>query len=238
MGARAAISVLALIAAGALASGCSSNSQGQGQSGAGDSTVPTPTPTSTAPTTTPVAPSTASTKAPSSASAIAKPAPSSPVREVHVTSTDGKRSYDVKVWWQVDSEQCADHAYGTPVVQYLTAHPCQSMVRLLATTTVAGKAVGFASSSLGFIGNAPQVYKIAGNFAALEARDGTGSVNDLLREGYRLPSGPSALPSPDAFDVESQDSGVTIVDAFFLTGPTPNNDPALVQMAKDLYLQL
>jgi len=154
-----------------------------------------------------------------------------------VTSVDGSRTYDIKIWFEVQDDACADHAYGAPVIQYLTAHPCHGLDRILATTEVNGKAVGFAQSSLGFIGNAPGVYQTAGNFASLERQDGTGSVNDLLREGYRLPDGPSKLPAPDAFNVQSQDSGVTIVDAFYLNGSTPNNDHALIQMAQDIYLQ-
>ena len=238
MFARPATVVITLIASGTLLAACASTSIGRGAAvtGTATSSVPTTAPASRGPaSTTPAASATTSPSA--SPSVTTRPAPSTPVREVTVTSVDGKRTYDVKIWWQLASTDCADHAYGVPVVQYLTANPCQGMSRLLSTTTVNGKAVGFAQTSLSFVGNAPQVYQTAGNFAQLERQDGTGSVNDLLREGYQLPSGPTRLPSPDAFDVESQDSGVTIVDAFYLSGSTPNNDPALVKMAQDIYLQ-
>ena len=169
---------------------------------------------------------------------VIKPAPSTPLREVTVHSVDGKTTYDIKIWVQVQSTTCANHAHGVPIVQYLTAHPCAGLTRLLATTEVGGRPVGFAQSSLGFVGNAPAVYQTAGNFATLERANNTGSVNDLLADGYRLPgNGPSKLPSPDAFDVQAQDSGVTIVDAFYLDGPTPNNAPALIKLAQDIYLQ-
>ena len=242
MTARPAVLVLALLASAALVGACSSSDNGTGQANTGIPTVPSTIPVSTGPTLT-ITPSAvtstpaASTSPKSSPSVIVKAAPTTPVREATVTSADGTRTYDITIWWQVNSDDCADHAYGNPVIQYLTAHPCHGLTRLLATTTVNGKAVGFAQSSLGFVGNAPDVYQTAGNFAALEKKDNTGSVDDLLRDGYRLPHGPSKLPSPDAFDVESQDSGVTIVDAFYLSGPTPNNDKALVQMAQDMYLQ-
>jgi hypothetical protein len=179
--------------------------------------------------TTPAATSTAPT-------VTIKPAPSTPVHQATVTATDGT-TYVIKVWVALTSATCADHAYGAPVVQYLTAHPCRGLTRLLATTVVGGHPVGFAQSSLGFVGTAPTVYQTAGKFATLETENNTGSVDDLFRDGYRLPAGPSRLPSPDAFDVEAQDSGVTIVDAFYLDGPTPNNAPALIKMAKDIYLQ-
>jgi len=217
---------------------CASNKQGEGH--AGVSTPPAQT-TSSVPTTpaavsTPAA-STSPAHSSSSPSLTIKHAPATPLKEVTVTSVDGSRSYDIKIWFEVQDDNCADHAYGTPVIQYLTAHPCHGLDRILATTEVNGKAVGFAQSSLGFVGNAPGVYQTAGNFASLERQDGTGNVNDLLREGYRLPDGPSKLPAPDAFNVQSQDSGVTIVDAFYLNGSTPNNDKPLIQMAQDIYLQ-
>jgi len=241
----ATLAAVLLVSAGLLAA-CASNSQGTGHASTGIPTLPSTIPVSSGPvfTITPSASSTAasstgaSTSPKSSPSDVLRQAPSTPAREVTVTSTDGSRSYDVKIWWQVNDTDCADHAYGNPVVQYLTAHPCQAMTRLLATTTVGGKAVGFAETDIGFVGNAPAVYQTAGNFATLERKNGTGSIDDLLREGYRLPTGPSKIPSSEAFSVESQDSGVTIVDAFFLSGTTPNNDKALIQMEQDMYLQL
>jgi hypothetical protein len=218
---------------------CSSNDQGVG-SASGSLPVSRPA-THTAPQTSVAATSAAVTTPAASTSSQAPAviqAPSTPLREGTVTSVDGSRTYDIKIWFDVqNSNNCADHAYGSPVIQYLTAHPCNALDRILATTVVNGKAVGFAQSSVSFVGNAPDVYQTAGNFASLERKDGTGNVDDLLRDGYRLPDGPSKLPSPDAFDVQSQDSGVTIVDAFYLTGKTPNNDPALLQMAQDIYLQ-
>ena len=234
---RPAAFAVTLITSGLVLAACASNNVGLGSvaSGSGVSSA-----TSTAPAGSASTPATTPSSSPSTSATPAvtvKPAPSTPVRQVSVTSADGKRSYDIAIWWQVNTADCAGHSYGTPVIQYLTANPCHGMTRLLATTTVGGKAVGFAQTSLSFIGNAPQVYQTAGSFAALEEKDGTGSVNDLLREGYRLPSGPASLPSPDAFDVESQDSGVTIVDAFYLSGPTPNNAAPLVQLARDIYLQ-
>src|SRR5207302_262514 len=132
---------------------------------------------STAPSTTAAASSTAHSSSASPTVSI-KHAPAVPLRVVTVNSVDGSRSYDIKIWFEVQNDECADHAYGTPVIQYLTAHPCHGLDRILATTEVNGKAVGFAQSSLGFVGNAPAVYQTAGDFATLERKDGTGNVND------------------------------------------------------------
>ena len=149
----------------------------------------------------------------------------------------GSITYPISVWWETSTQDCAAHSHGAPVVQYLTAHPCANMTRQLVTTTVDGRGVGFNVANIAFLGNAPQVYTTAGNFRTLVLANGTGDVNDLLAEGYRLPSGPTALPQPDAFTALGEDSDVTVYDIWFLNGPTPNNDPALLKMAQDVFLQ-
>jgi hypothetical protein len=193
--------------------------------------TPTPVATQTLVTTT------TATSATSAPKITIKPAPKVPVREAIVTAANGTTVYDIKIWAEVTSPTCANHAYGAPVVQYLTANPCAGMTRLLATTVVGGRPVGFAQTSLGFIGTDPTVYETAEKFASIEDSNNTGSIEDLLHDGYRLPDGPSKIPASEAFTVESQDAGVTIVDAFYLDGPTPNQAPALIQMAKDIFLQ-
>lgn len=143
----------------------------------------------------------------------------------------------IKVWSETTDTACATHAYGAPVIAYLQTHACNGVTRLLATTTVNGKAVGFAQSRLGFPGTAGQPYKAASDFLRLVERDGTGNINDLLREGRRLPSGPISVPTPNAFTAVGQDAEVTIVEAWYLDGPTPVNDPPLVKMAHEIFLQ-
>jgi hypothetical protein len=102
---------------------------------------------------------------------------------------------------------------------------------------VNGKDVGFAQRSIGFMGGTPASYKTSGNFLKLVSKDGTGNLNDLMREGYRLPSGPKSVPFPNAFSALGQDNNVTIVEAWYLKGATPDNDPALEKMAQDIFLQ-
>lgn len=165
----------------------------------------------------------------------AHPVPSTPIRTVTVIGRT--RHYVIEVWAEVKDDTCYDHAYGRPVISYLTTHPCHGLSRRIATTKIDGRGVGFAQASLGFVGAAPAVYETAGNFEQLVTKDGTGNVDDLLRDGYRLPSGPSRVPYPDAFKVLGQDNGVTITDAWYLDGSTPDNDPGLVAMAEDIFLQ-
>lgn len=109
---------------------------------------------------------------------------------------------------------------------------------MLATTTVNGKAVGFAQRSIGFRGGMNRSYRAAGEFRNLVTRSGTGNLDDLMREGYRLPSGPSTVPFPNAFSALGQDNSVTVVEAWYLHGQTPDNDPPLVRMAEDIFLQV
>jgi hypothetical protein len=193
----------------------------------------------TSPTTT--APAVSSTSAASSSSRPASPtvtihpAPATPVRSatVHGAST----TYPITVWFEVSDHNCAAHAYGRPMIAFLTAHPCFGMTRQLLTTTVHGRPVGVSVVSTGFPGSPQNPYADTEAFRRLVEQDGTGSIADLMREGYRLPSGPTAIPSPDAFATVGQDAGVDVFDMWYLTGPTPMNDPALVRMAQEIFLQ-
>ncbi len=147
-------------------------------------------------------------------------------------------SYIVEIWADKQVSECAAHAYGAPVISFLRRHPCDGMRQVLATTTVDGKAVGFAQRTIGFRGGMNRSYRAAGQFRELVSRSGTGNLNDLMREGYRLPSGPSTVPFPNAFSALGQDNSVTIVEAWYLHGRTPDNDPPLVRMAQDIFLQV
>lgn len=73
---------------------------------------------------------------------------------------------------------------------------------------------------------------------ALVEKSGSGNVNDLLREGRRLPTGPSRVPSPASFSTMVHGDDVITVAAWYLQGRTPNNDAPLMKMAGDIYLPL
>jgi hypothetical protein len=156
---------------------------------------------------------------------------------VLVTHTTSGAAYQVKVWVTDQQTACAAHAYGAPVIAFLQAHPCASVNRLLATTMVNGRGVELARETIAFQGDAPQVYTTASDFRALVEKDGTGNLEDLLRAGARFTGSTAQVADPDAFDAEAQDAVVTVLDAWYLSGPTPENDPPLEVMAQDLYLQ-
>jgi hypothetical protein len=227
--------VAGMITATVTVAACGSTTNGSGRAGLpGAPSTSEPgfpsTPVTTPAETTPVAP--ASTRA----TQTIHPAPSVPLRSVTVHAVDGA-TYVVKVWADVRDDTCFDHAYGQPIIGFLTRHPCSDLHRYLATTSVNGRPVGLNESATGFAGTAENPYRDASRFSELEEADGTGSLNDLLREGYRLPSGPTSVPSPDAFNVLGQDQGVTVWDVWYLDGPTPANDPALIKMTQDVFLQ-
>ncbi|MEO8889177.1 MAG: hypothetical protein ABI301_07320 [Jatrophihabitantaceae bacterium] len=232
--------ILATVMTLALLTACSSATDGQGRpptrpstgatSGDFPSSADTPTPSD-------ATPSDSTPSTPAGSTDTGSPAPSKRLRSVSVTAPDGT-GYLVDIWAERTDPTCTDHAYGQPVVDYLNAHACGGLHRLLATTTVDGRAVGLAISDLGFKGVDPQVYTTAGQFAVLVKQNGTGNIDDLMRSGSRLPAGPSAVPNPDVTTAQAQDDGVEIVDAWYLTGATESTDPALITMATSLFLQL
>jgi hypothetical protein len=227
--------LLGLVAAAALLAGCTSTTSGQGAA-----EVPTTAASSTpdfpiAPATSEPPVETTTPVASTSATSTIHPAPPAPLRTVTVNTGEG-RNYQVKIWWDVRNRTCFDHAYGS-IVTFLTTHPCDGLQRILGTTTVNGRPVGFAESSTGFPGTPRNLYGETGEFIRLEEADGTGSISDLLREGYRLPSGPTSVPAGEAFNVLGQDQGATVWDVWYLDGSTPTNDPALIRMTQDLFLR-
>jgi hypothetical protein len=230
--------VAALVATGALAlAGCTSTVDGTGTpapSASGTSTHDFPSGSAPGPTagSSPAGPSSDS----GSPAPTTHPVPSTPVKTVTVHAASGT-TYLVKIWAHAKHTTCFDHAYGQPMVAFLIKHPCQGLERYLGTTTVNGNQVGFAESVTGFRGTANDPYANSNAFSRLENSDGTGSISDLMREGYRLPVGPPSVPASEAFRVIGQDNGVTVWDMWYLVDTTPPNDPALLQMAEDLFLQ-
>jgi hypothetical protein len=220
--------ILVALAAGTL-SACASNVSGTGtgagprNAGQNSSAASSGTPSGSAGSTS------------SKGSSGTHPVPSAPLRTITVPAQGGT-TYVVKLWAETEVHDCAAHAYG-PIVRFLQTHPCSGMRQVLATTTVGGRPVAFAQRSIAFRGGTSS-YRVAGRFRELVTQNGTGNLNDLLRERYRLPSGPSSVPFPNAFSALAQDNSVTVVEAWYLDGHTPDNDPPLVRMAQDIFLRV
>lgn len=196
-----------------------------GAASAGDSVAPGPTAAATGiPTAKPPA------------SARTTPAPPKPVSTLTVQGAH--RTYRVRIWARDSSRTCADHAYGVAVVRFLRKHRCRSLHRVLGTTSVKGHSVGFAVSRVTFPGPAVHASNVAGDLQLLLEKPGAGNIVDLLNDGARLPSGPTAVPAGDTSQALFQDNQVTTADAWYLKGATGKDDPNLVEALADLVPQL
>jgi hypothetical protein len=140
------------------------------------------------------------------------------------------------VWASDTIRNCAAHAYGAPMIAFLRAHPCGPTHRVLATVYTNGGPVDVSVISTSFAGRGANVYRPTQQFVHLEQANGTGSINDLLREGASMPGGSGQIPAHEAFKVYSQDTGVTIFDAWYQNGSTRDQDPRLVHLEEDLFL--
>ena len=230
---RSIIAALAALAA----AGCSSTTSGSGRVGSPQAGSSSPDfPSGSVGGSEPASGGASSAAGSTAPTRVRHGVPSAPIRTVTVHAAD-RRTYVVEIWADVTDDTCFDHAHGDPVVTFLTKHPCTGLRRYLGTTTVGGRRVGFALSSTGFDGPPSNPYEWAGQFTKLEEQDGTGSIDDLLSDGYRLPEGPTSIPADEAFNVVGQDEGVTVWDAWYLDGPTPDNAKALIKMTQDLFLQ-
>jgi hypothetical protein len=106
------------------------------------------------------------------------------------------------------------------------------------TTSVAGRpvAVSLQNANLPTPSTNPaDMYQAAEQFTTLLKAPNTGSINDMLKDGYRFPGGPSAVPANELFYVSSQDDGVFIFDAWYLDGS--KSDAALSDLCDALALQ-
>ena len=112
--------------------------------------------------------------------------------------------------WQLraadDQTNCAAHSYGQVQV-FFARTPCTAVHRSLFSTTTGGRAVVVAASTVTFASPGQ-----AAEYLRLVTSDGTGNVNDLLREGSRYPGSPSKLP-PAAFASRQDGARVLVAEA-------------------------
>ena len=121
------------------------------------------------------------------------------------------------------------------MIRFLGAHPCAGAHRVLATLPLHGRTVAVSAISTSFPPTPSDPYATVSQFVRLEQADGTGAIDDLLREGGTLP-GATEIPSTEAFSVLSQDSGVTVFDAWYLGSRTTDQDRSLVKLEQNLFL--
>jgi hypothetical protein len=124
-----------------------------------------------------------------------------------------------------DQTNCAGHAYGQ-VKTFFGTTPCTSMHRVLATTNQGGRPVVVASSVVTF-STAAQ----AQQYLTLVTSDGTGNVNDLLREGGSVAGLPNKLPDA-AFASRQDGNRVLVAEAAYTDGKSVATDPGLKTVAQ------
>jgi hypothetical protein len=146
-------------------------------------------------------------------------------------------TYQMSLWARDVIDDCGAHSYGQQIIDYFTAHPCRSATRRLWTTPINGRTV-----ALSIVSVSAQVTKVNENpdfeyaqqLVDLENANGTGSVNDLLREGKRIPGAGTALPANEVFSVTTQDGLVVIIDGWYLSGSTSSKDATIAGIEDDL----
>ena len=153
--------------------------------------------------------------------------PSRPAATAATTSSSAGRG--TPTGWQLraadDQTNCAAHSYGQVQV-FFARTPCSGMHRSLFSTEQGGRAVVVAASSVTFADAGK-----AGEYLRLVTSDGTGNVNDLLREGSRYPGSPSKLP-PAAFASRQDGNRVLVAEAGFIEGPSDYSDATLQAAAR------
>ncbi|MBV9821472.1 MAG: hypothetical protein JO144_04450 [Actinobacteria bacterium] len=150
---------------------------------------------------------------------------SSPAPSASATGSAGP----VPTGWQLraadDQANCAAHSYGQVQV-FFARTPCTTVHRSLFSTSRAGRPVVVAASAVRFASSAQ-----AAEYLRLVTSDGTGNVDDLLREGSRYPGSPSKLP-PAAFASRQDGDRVLVAEAAFAEGPSDYSDATLRALAR------
>lgn len=124
-----------------------------------------------------------------------------------------------------DQTDCAAYSYGQVQV-FFARTPCASVRRSLFSARQDGRDVVVAVSTVTF-DNPSQ----AADYLDLVTSDGTGNVNDLLREGGRYPGSPSKLPAA-AFASRRDGVRVVVAEAAFAQGRSDNQDAGLLAIAR------
>jgi len=159
-----------------------------------------------------------------------------PTKTVTVEGTTTGRRITGDIYASDTLATCAGHAYGGPMISFLREHDCLGAHRVLSTVVVNGRLAVLSAVDASFrpIGNDP--YAATGQFVKLERADDTGSIDDLLREGHPIPGIASRIPAHEVFQVIAQDNSATVLDAWYVTGSTSDDDSALKDLETDVFL--
>lgn len=167
-----------------------------------------------------------STSAAGSTSPAGPTSPTSPTPSASPSSSPtGPAAADWVLRASDDQTNCVAHSYGQVQV-FFTRTPCSSVRRSLFSTEQDGRGVVVAASTVLF--DSPTQ---AADYLRLVTADGTGNINDLLREGTRYPGSPSKLPVA-AFASRQDGLRVLVAEAAFVEGRSDNQDAGLRAAAR------
>jgi hypothetical protein len=174
-------------------------------------------------------PSTAATGSSSPAGPTPSASPTSPAGPTPSASPSSSSTGPAAADWVLrasdDQLNCVAHSYGQVQV-FFTRTPCSSVRRSLFSTEQDGRGVVVAASTVLF--DSPTQ---AADYLRLVTADGTGNINDLLREGTRYPGSPSKLPVA-AFASRQDGLRVLVAEAAFVEGRSDNQDAGLLAAAR------
>lgn len=128
-------------------------------------------------------------------------------------------------WAEDDQANCTAHSYGQVQV-FFARTPCSSVHRSLLTSEQDGRSIVVATNTVTF-----SSLSQATSYLRLVTSDGTGNVNDLLREGIRYPGSPSKLPVT-AFASRQDGIRVLVAEAGFADGRSDYRDAVLRATAR------
>jgi hypothetical protein len=131
----------------------------------------------------------------------------------------GKYDFTAKLDGPKVDDDCSAHSYNK-TQQFFQEHPCERLTRLAYTTTIDDHTVYTSVAVVDF--DDPQ---FAGDLKKLTAEDGTGNVNDLVREGVVKVDGLDALNAHGGFAAQVQGNRITIVESDY--------DPATGEVTED-----
>jgi len=158
----------------------------------------------------------------------------------HVVSFRGTHSqspYCAVVWSSDVIHNCAKHAYGRKMIAFLRKHHCRSATRTLATVFHAHFAVNVSSVATAFPGTAHNQFGAEFKFTQLAKTRSAGGIDDLLRDGHRIP-GPAGTPPKHAvYGVYPLNTMVDVLYAWYAgyrSGPTPGLPPSLKTIEQDI----
>lgn len=150
-------------------------------------------------------------------------------------TTTGKR-YCGLVWTSDEIHDCAKHAHGARMIAFLKKHTCGPTGRVLATVFARHDAINVSSIETSFSGTPRNPFGAQLQFTNLVKSPSGGNIDDLLREGHRMPGPHGRMSAHAVLGVFTIGQNINVIDTWYRNKPTPNNDYNLRLVEADLKL--